>query len=37
MKVHERRPRNIRVIEPFPFFFGEQTAEFGEADGYRLQ
>jgi hypothetical protein len=37
MKVQERRLRNIRVIEPFPFFFSEQTAEFGEADGYSLQ
>jgi hypothetical protein len=37
MKTHERRQRNLRVIEPLPFFFSEQTAEFGEADGYGLQ
>jgi hypothetical protein len=37
MKDHERRLRNIRVVEPFPFFFSKQTTEFGEADGYGLQ
>ena len=35
-EIHERRLRNIRIIEPFPFFLSKQPTEFGEADGYGL-
>ena len=37
MRVYEGRLQNIRVVEPFPFFFSKQTTKFGEADGYGLQ
>jgi hypothetical protein len=37
MKVYERRVRNIRVVESFPFFLSKQATELGEADGYGLQ
>ena len=31
------KAKDIRIIEPFPFFLSKQTTEFGKADGYGLQ